>query len=160
MKIDEAAILEILLKELMDTAEGAYPAMELEEPTGEITTKRVGVWIWVKYRASTEGASWNHSTDRLKGDPYEAMAWRDWIGLVNTAPSKVSSPEALDAWALYKTEYLREYTDVGIWGRHSGSWVEDMSKDGEVKVHEVSLRTFHDVEPITNTKVETVKLER
>jgi len=133
--------------------EGATP------PLGYITLVSMDPWLWVKSRVNYRGASWNPSTDRVLGDRYEAHDWRDWIGLADSAPPKVSRPEELDEWALLTTIYLREYTDTGNWGRHKGRWVSDLQADGTATIL-IAEGVFHDVSPEKATKVEHVKLKK
>ena len=116
-------------------------------------------WLWVKSRVNYRGTSWTPSTDRLKGDRYEAHDWRDWIGLANSAPNVVSQPEELDEWALLSTVYLREYTDTGDWGRHKGRWVSDLQVDGTVTIY-VAEGVFHDESPEKMAKIEYLKLKK
>ena len=129
-------------------------------PTVEIETKKVAHWIWISTRADYEGASWNPSTDRLKGDPYSAHVFNNWIGEAKSAPSNVSKLEALNRWALFHTHYMREYTDVGSWGVHSGRWVHTVNPDGIVTLRINSSRTFQDVPPDVETTSEQFDLNR
>jgi len=129
-------------------------------PEVEIDTKKVGHWIWISTRADYEGASWNPSTDRLKGDPYSAHVFNNWIGEAKSAPRKVSHLDELDSWALLHTEYEREYTDVGSWGVHKGRWIESFSSDGIVTLRIHSNWRFQDVHPETETTSEQFEINR
>ncbi|MFW9965264.1 MAG: hypothetical protein ACFFCX_16950, partial [Candidatus Sifarchaeia archaeon] len=70
-------------------------------------------------------------------DPYIGVARYDWIGPKRTVPKEASTKEELDEWASISLQYARENTDVGIWGVHQGSWVEDLKEDGLVKIRDV-----------------------
>jgi hypothetical protein len=98
------------------------------------------------------------STDRAGGDPYIAQVRYDWIGPAASALHKVTDPKELDAWAILSTFYAREYTDVGIWGVHEGSWVESLSEDGTVTIREANGR-FQDESPESKSTLRTVKLK-
>ena len=138
----------------------SYETFESESPaSGYITLINIDPWLWVKSRVNYRGARWNPSTDRLKGDRYEAHNWRDWIGLIDYTPNKTSRPEELDEWALLTTTYLREYTDTGNWGRHSGRWISDLKTDGTVTIF-IAEGVFHDVSPEKKAKKELLKLKK
>jgi hypothetical protein len=128
-------------------------------PIGYITLISIDPWLWVKSRVNYRGAKWTPSTDRLKGDRYEAHDWRDWIGLANSAPTKVSRPEELDEWGLLSTNYLREYTDTGTWGRHKGRWVSELQADGTVTIL-IAEGVFHDISPEKVSTIERLKLKK
>ena len=127
-------------------------------PSGSITTEQIGKWLWVKARLLYEGTTMDQTTDRLSGDPYEAHVSFDWIGLAESAPSKISHSEELEKWAQIKTEYTCEYTDVGLWGVHEGEWVGEMKEDGTVSLYKAQGR-FQDVTPESTATVEQVKLK-
>jgi hypothetical protein len=93
----------------------------------------------------------------LSGDPYSGVVRYDWIGPKSTAPQKVSTQEELDAWASISLKYARENTDVGIWGVHSGSWVEDLTEDGTVVIRDVK-GSYQDEDPHSLGTSRTVKL--
>ena len=79
--------------------------------------------------------------------------------MIESAPTKVSRPEELDEWSLLKTTYLCEYTDVGIWGRHNGSYVDKLLEDGTVTIR-IAGESFHDVSPESKTTVQYVQLKK
>ncbi len=163
--IDTSALIKFLLNYLEskvndDFAKESYEAFEAESPPiGYISIVNINSWLWVKSRVNYRGGRWNPSTDRVRGDRYEAHDWRDWIGLADSAPIKVSQPEELDEWALLATTYLREYTDTGNWGRHKGSWVSELQADGTVTIF-MAEGVFHDVSPEKATQVKQVKLKQ
>ena len=156
--IDTASLHQYLLKILR--GDGSTGGFEEDGPPSGITeTIRRGRWLWVKSRLVYEGATWDQSTDRASGDPYEAQAGHDWIGPSATAPGKVSRPSQLERWALISTNYLREYTDKGCWGNHKGRWVEDLSPDGIATLY-IADEQFHDVSPISTTAEQIIDLKR
>lgn len=162
--IDTSAFKQFLINQFeteinRDFNQSPYQTFEPESPAlGYITIMSIGTWLWIKSRIAYRGATWSPSTDRLNGDRYEAHDWRDWIGLTESAPNKVSRPEELDEWALITTTYLREYTDTGEWGRHKGRWISDLWADGTVTIL-IAEGVFHDISPEKTTKVEQVKLK-
>lgn len=127
-------------------------------PQGEARVKEIGVWLHVIVNVTYDGTTMDQTTDRLSGDPYEALVVHGWIGLAETAPKKVSKPEELDEWAKLSTRYVQENTDVGIWGEHQGSWFEGLEEDGTVTLKEASGR-FQDVSPESLATEKTLKLE-
>ncbi|UCD91573.1 MAG: hypothetical protein JSV43_04770, partial [Methanobacteriota archaeon] len=153
-------LLAQLRTEVDNELNDGFSSAELDEPYGEISAVSVGKWLWIKSRLVYEGATWDPSTDRLSGDPISVHAYRDWVGLVESAPKKVSTPDELDSWALFSATYRRTYKDVQVpapWGTHKGRWVEKVTADGEVKVLEADGR-FQDVEPESTATVERIKL--
>ena len=126
-------------------------------PSGSTTVITVGPWSWIKSRYVYEGRTMDE-TSGISGDPYEAHTWYDWIGRTESAPAKVSKPEDLERWAIVSTCYLREYTDVGVWGRQEGRYVESIDEDGIVKIRNAGGR-FQDVAPESLTEFEEIKLE-
>ncbi|TET89461.1 MAG: HEAT repeat domain-containing protein [Methanomassiliicoccales archaeon] len=153
-------LLAQLRAEVDEELNDGFSSAELDYPYGEISAVRIGSWLWVKSRLVYEGATWNPSTDRASGDPISVHGWRDWIGLVESAPAKVSTPDELDSWALFSATYKRTYKDVQVpapWGSHKGRWVEKLTEDGGVKVLEAS-GFFRDVEPESTATVERVRL--
>lgn len=129
-----------------------------EPPQGEARVTEIGVWVYVTVDIMYEGTTMDQTTDRLSGDPYKAMVECGWIGLAETAPKKVSKPEELDEWAKLSTRYVRENTDVGIWGEHDGSWIARLEEDGTVTLKEASGR-FQDVDPESLATEKTLKLD-
>lgn len=129
-----------------------------EPPYGEARVEKIGVWLYVIVNIMYDGTTMDQTTDRLSGDPYEAVFVLGWIGLAETAPKKVSKTEELDEWAKLTTKYVMENTDVGIWGEHDGSWISRLEEDGTVTIKEVSGR-FQDEEPESLGTEKIVKLE-
>ena len=127
-------------------------------PNGEVCINEVGPWLSIIVDIAYAGTTMDQSTDRLSGDPYSAYIHHDWIGLADTAPKKVTDPKQLDEWAVLKTIYVRENTDVGLWGQHKGSYVTGLEEDGTVSLREADGR-FEDVDPESLTTEKTVKLE-
>ncbi|MFX0107594.1 MAG: hypothetical protein ACFE7R_04860 [Candidatus Hodarchaeota archaeon] len=127
-------------------------------PSGDISVKQVGKWLWVKAVISYYGSTTDQTTDRLSGDPYEAEVSYDWIGLADSAPSKVSKTDDLDKWAEISLKYVCENTDVGLWGTHEGSWVGNLEEDGTVTIYEAKGR-YEDVTPESTAQSKTVKLK-
>ncbi len=119
---------------------------ESSPPEGNIDTKQIGPWLLVTVSISYKGTTDGPSTDRAGGDPYSAQVRYDWIGPAASTPHTVTNPEELNAWALLGTFYVREYTDVGSWGVHEGSWVQNLSEDGTVFIREGNGR-FQDELP-------------
>ena len=162
--IDTNALNEFLIKDLETKinekfSKESYTSFEaLALPKGNITLITIDHWIWVKSRFFYLGARWDPSTDRAKGDRYDAHHWRDWIGLANSAPTKVSRPEELDKWAILATTYFREYTDTGDWGKHEGQWISELQEDGTVTIQEAE-GVFHDVSPEKSTTVKQLRFK-
>jgi HEAT repeat protein len=144
----------------VEGVQGRYGASFEEDgpATVEIKTEVAGPWLRVTSRADYEGATWDHSTDRLSGDPYSAHVFNDWVGEAKSAPSVVSDLEDLNKWALLHTMYERQYTDVGSWGVHVGRWIDSISPDGIVTLKVQSSRRFQDVSPVAETTSEQIDL--
>ena len=163
--IDTIALNDFLIKEFETKINEkfkneSYTSFEaLSPPKGYITLITIDPWLWVKSRVNYRGARWTPSTDSSKGDRYEAHDWRDWIGLANSAPTKVTCPEELDKWAILATTYLREYTDTGDWGKHEGQWISELQADGTATIH-VAEGVFHDISPEKSIIVKNLKLEK
>jgi len=126
-------------------------------PAGEIRLQEIGDWLSVVAVFRWEGTTMDQTTDRLSGDPYSSVVRYDWIGSKKSAPSKVSKPEELDTWASLKLKYARENTDVGIWGVHEGSWVEELKEDGTVTIRDAKGR-YEDEDPQTLGETRTIQL--
>ncbi|MHA1960402.1 MAG: hypothetical protein ACW99U_09235 [Candidatus Thorarchaeota archaeon] len=126
-------------------------------PSGSVHTEEIGKWLWVKARLLYNGTTSDPTTDRLSGDPYQAHMAYDWVGPIDSAPEKASTPGDLEEWAQIKTTYTCEYTDVGLWGEHQGRWVDDVGEDGTVTIR-VAKGRFQDVTPESTATTETVKL--
>jgi len=105
-----------------------------------------------------EGTTMDQSTDRLSGDPYYCVVRYDWIGLIETAPSKVNTIAELDEWAIHSLKYVRENTDAGAWGTHEGSYVEGFTKDGKVTLRNQKGH-YEDVDPGTEGELRELQLE-
>ena len=129
------------------------------------------LWImtWISYIITSlikilvnySGTTMDPSTDRASGDPEDAHAWYDWIGLEETAPKKVSKPEELDNWADIATYYRITFRDVqypGPFGHHHGRMVKTFTPDGKGEIYEVVEKRFQDVSPLTKCKVEPFDL--
>ncbi len=127
--------------------------------TDDIIIECIGSWVWIKACLEYKGATWNQTTDRASGDPYKAIIQRDWIGLLESAPTKVYRPKELYEWSLIKMAYLCEYTDVGVWGQHKGSYVDELREDGTVTIR-VAGEDFHDESPSSKTTVQHVQLKK
>lgn len=136
---------------------GSY--REENSPDGIIIVKQVGIWLWVSVGLDMDGTTMDQTTDRLRGDPYEAEVRYDWIGLATTAPEKVSHTDQLDEWAKLSTSYVRENNDSGYWGSHNGKWVEKLLEDGTVTLRVASGR-YQDAPPESTTKLEQIELDR
>ena len=152
--------LHMFLLEKLKNLEGISPPGYFEDdgpPMGSTESISVDPWLWIKCRLEYEGRT-HDRTSGVSGDPYEAHVWYDWVGKADTAPAKVSRPEDLERWALLSTYYLREYTDVGVWGRQDGRYVESLEADGSVKIRNARGR-FQDVSPESLSEVEEIKLE-
>jgi hypothetical protein len=120
---------------------------------------QTGPWLTIIVDVAMSGTTMDQTTDRASGDPYSAYVHYDWIGLFETAPKKVTTPEELDEWAVYNSMYVRENTDVGSWGVHSGSYVTGLDEDGTLTIREASGR-FEDVDPSEETTEKTIKLKK
>jgi len=127
-------------------------------PEGNIDTKQIGPWLLVTVSISYEGTTDGPTTDRAGGDPYSAQVRYDWIGPAASAPHKVTDSEELNAWAVLSTYYVREYTDVGSWGVHEGSWIESLGEDGTVTIREATGR-FQDELPESKSTGRTITLK-
>jgi hypothetical protein len=131
---------------------------ESSPPEGDIDAKQIGPWLLVTASINYDGATDGPTTDRAGGDPYSAQVRYDWIGPADSAPHEVTSPEELNAWALFSTFHVREYNDVGIWGVQEGSWVESLSEDGTVTIREANGR-FQDELPESKSTLREVVLK-
>ncbi|MFW9849135.1 MAG: hypothetical protein ACFFF4_08340 [Candidatus Thorarchaeota archaeon] len=120
--------------------------------------KKTGPWLTIMVDIAMSGSTMDQTTDRAGGDPYSAYVHNDWIGLLKSAPKKVTKPEELDEWSIFKSRYVREYTDVGVWGVHSGTYVTGLDEDGTLTIREASGR-FQDVDPEELTTEKKIKLK-
>ncbi|MHA2151251.1 MAG: hypothetical protein ACXAAQ_04575 [Candidatus Thorarchaeota archaeon] len=117
-----------------------------DSPKGDIRIQEIGKWISIVVVFRWEGSTTDQTTDRLSGDPYSGVVRYDWIGPKDSAPEKVSTSKELDEWASLNLKYARENTDVGLWGVHSGSWVEDLKEDGTVTIRDAK-GAYQDEDP-------------
>jgi len=120
---------------------------------------QVGPWMSIIADVAMSGTTMDQTTDRASGDPYSAYIHYDWIGVLETAPKKVTTPKELDDWALYKSRYVRENTDVGVWGVHEGSYVVGLEEDGTLTIREVENKSINDVDPESLTIEKMIKLK-
>ena len=127
-------------------------------PEGAPSVQEIGKWLVVTIVFRWEGTTMDQTTDRLSGDPYYGVVRYDWIGLMETAPSKVKIPKELDEWAIHSLKYVRENTDAGSWGEHEGSYIEQMTKDGKVVIRDQKGR-YQDVNPESVGELRTIQLE-
>jgi Leucine-rich repeat (LRR) protein len=147
-----------LHKFLLDKLWKTQSSTNKESPlTGETKVIPIGIWFWIKSRLHHEYSTWDWSTDRASGDPRYNSWVKDWIGLIENAPKKVSLPKDLDNWALFKASYFCESGEVG--GDHRGRWVENFEKDGMLTVHNAD-GNFYNVPSINATWVQKVDLKR
>ena len=126
-------------------------------PDGSIRLQEIGDWLSIVVIFSWDGTTMDQTTDRLSGDPYSGVVRYDWIGPKDSAPKEVSTSEELDAWARISLKYARENTDVGIWGVHSGSWIEDLEEDGTVTIRDAK-GSYQDEDPQTLGETRTIHL--
>ncbi|MBY8998363.1 MAG: hypothetical protein KGD60_11585 [Candidatus Thorarchaeota archaeon] len=126
-------------------------------PEGEIRLQEIGNWLSIVVVFRWDGTTMDQTTDRLSGDPYSGVVRYDWIGPKASAPKEVSTADELDAWAGVSLKYARENTDVGIWGVHSGSWIEDFKEDGTVTIRDVK-GSYQDEDPQSLGETRTMKL--
>ncbi len=157
--IDTTELHEFLLKKLNEL-EGISPPGYFHDsgpPEGKTIAIVMGAWLWVKARLYYEGSTIDRKSG-VGGNMYDVHPWYDWVGRADSAPTKASSPFDLDEWAIIKTYYLCEYTDVGSWGFHEGRYVKNIQKDGTVEIRKANGR-FHDVTPESMTEVEEIKLD-
>ncbi len=126
-------------------------------PEGAPSLQEIGKWSIVIVIFRWEGTTMDQTTDRLSGDPYYAVVRYDWIGLTETAPEMVNTIEELDAWAIQSLKYVRENTDVGAWGRHEGSYIEDFKPDGTVIIRDQTGK-YEDIDPAETGELRTIHL--
>ncbi len=127
-------------------------------PEGSIRTEQIGPWTLVMITISHSGTTMDRTTDRSGGDPYSVTVRYDWVGPAENAPEEVSKQKELDDWSVLNTRYVCEYTDVGSWGQHKGTWIRDLKEDGTVTLG-VASGSFQDVSPESTAETETQKLE-
>ena len=126
-------------------------------PEGEISFQEIGKWLVIVWIFRWEGRTMDQSTDRALGDPFYCVVRYDWIGLIETAPSKVKSVAELDEWAIHSLKYVRENNDAGAWGSHAGSYIEGFTQDGAVTLRDQKGR-YKDEDPGTTGELRTIQL--
>ena len=129
-----------------------------EPPEGSISFQEIGKWLVVIVAFRWEGTTMDQTTDRLGGDPYYSIVRYDWIGLKETAPSEVKTIEELNQWSIRSLNYVCENTDVGSWGVHQGSYIDELKEDGTLVIR-VQEGRYQDVDPMTEGELETIQLE-
>jgi len=160
MKIDLSKLEKYLIKKLVDEVKDEWSDLshfrETKPGTAEVTTVIVGKWLCVKILVNYNGTTMDQTTDRLSGDPEDAHAWYDWIGLEETAPKKASKLEELDNWADITTYYRITFRDVqypGPFGHHNGRMIKIFTPDGKGEIYEAMERRFQDESPVSKCKV-------
>ncbi|MCK5264803.1 MAG: hypothetical protein KAR03_04280 [Candidatus Thorarchaeota archaeon] len=127
-------------------------------PEGNIELKEIGNWLSIVAVFRWDGTTMDQTTDRSSGDPYSCVVRYSWIGPKESTPNKVSTPEELDTWASVSLKYASENTDVGLWGVHQGSWVEDLKEDGTVTIRDAK-GSYQDEAPQSLGESRTIQLE-
>ena len=127
-----------------------------ESPEGSISFQEIGKWLVVVFR--WEGTTMDQTTDRLSGDPYYCVVRYDWIGFQEGAPSKADSIDDMNKWAVQSLKYVRENTDAGAWGRHEGSYIEELKEDGTLILRD-QKGGYEDVDPMTEGELRTIQLD-
>ena len=127
-------------------------------PEESISFQEIGKWLVIILIYRWEGTTMDQTTDRLGGDPYYCIVRYDWIGLIETAPSEVKTLEELDEWAIHSLKYVCENNDVGAWGSHEGSYIDEFTKDGKVTLR-VQTGRYRDVDPVTEGELQELHLE-
>ncbi len=126
-------------------------------PEGAISFQEIGKWLCVVVVFRWEGSTMDQTTDRLSGDPFYCVVRYDWIGLKETAPTQANKIDDLNSWATQSLFYVRENTDVGIWGVHEGSYVEDLKVDGTLTIRDVKGK-YQDEDPRTLGETRIIQL--
>jgi len=145
------SLRQALINEVKSVPNGYGAGFEADGPPEvEIKTTVAGPWIWINSEADYEGRTMDR-TSGVSGDPYSAHVFHNWVGEVKSAPKSVKHLADLHNWALLHTEYVRQYTDTGSWGVHSGRWVDGITKEGIVSLRVESKSSFQDVSPRTET---------
>jgi len=139
----------------------SYPASSFE-PDGPVRVgihpEEIGDWLLIKTTAKISGRMWDPSTDRAKGDPYSASTSNYWVGLSKTIPKDIEHNYELDEWALVRSVYKDEDTDIGVWGVHAGGYISKVTQAGTVFFNQVTNRAYQDVSPSTQTEKKTTRL--
>ncbi|HUT82745.1 MAG TPA: hypothetical protein VMZ29_16235 [Candidatus Bathyarchaeia archaeon] len=167
MKIDTSKLEDFLKKKLEDDVE-----LEMDDfmsltpsgpPTCKIESHNMDKWLGIKALVNYNGRTMDPSTDRVSGDPEDAHAWYDWIGLAATAPKSVKHPDELNTWAHLATYYRITFRDVqypGPFGFHSGRLLKDFTKSGIAEVYVVTEERFQDEAPVSKTKEIKIDLNK
>ena len=147
-----------------EIAEAIFNEAEQLRPSGTVRKRKkssdlqvVGNILWISARSEIRGRSFDPSTDRLGGDPFTTEVCRHWIGLATNPPTSADVAD-LDQWATLSTHYVRQNRDTGYWGTHRGSWVENITVDGEVVLRVVSDSHYQDLPPKQATTEERRRL--
>ncbi|MBE0526049.1 MAG: hypothetical protein IH631_03845 [Candidatus Thorarchaeota archaeon] len=127
-------------------------------PEAAPSFQEIGKWLVVVIIFRWEGTTMDQSTDRLNGDPYYCVVRYDWIGLIETAPSKIKSVQEMDEWAIHSLKYVRENNDAGAWGTHEGSYIEGFTVEGAVTLRDQTGR-YQDEDPAITGELRTIQLE-
>ncbi len=165
MPIDISELEKFIIKKLVKDVESEWgSAFDEDGPcTSDRVIALVGKWLCIKITANYSGSTMDQSTDRASGDPEDAHAWYDWIGLAETAPKSVKHPDELNEWAHLATYYRLTFRDVQYpapFGHHSGRMVKNFTEKGIAELYVVTNRRFQDVSPITQTKEEVIDLNK
>ncbi|MHA1840463.1 MAG: hypothetical protein ACTSYW_00665, partial [Candidatus Heimdallarchaeota archaeon] len=156
MTIDLSKLKKNLVKKLVDEVEDEWSDLGSFTPDhkgeAETMTVVVGKWLCIKILVNYSGRTMDQSTSRALGDPEDAHAWYDWIGLEETAPEKLAKLEEINNWADISTYYRVTFRDVqhpGPFGHHDGRMVKIFTPDGKGEIYEVEEKRFKDVSPLT-----------
>ncbi|MFW9922725.1 MAG: hypothetical protein ACFFDW_05470 [Candidatus Thorarchaeota archaeon] len=166
MDIDTSKLEKFLKDKLENEVEDEMDDFMSFTPTGLPTCKieihTMDKWLGIKALVNYTGSTMDPSTDRASGDPEDAHAWYDWIGLIATAPKSVKHPDELNEWAHLATYYRITFRDVqypGPFGFHSGRLLYNFTQ-GIAVVYVVTEERFQDVAPITKTKEIQIDLNK
>lgn len=168
MKIDTSKLEDFLKKKLEDEVEADMEDIMSFTPSGpptcEIESHTKDKWFGIKALVNYKGSTMDPSTDRASGDPEDAHAWYDWIGLAETVPNIVKHPDELNNWAHLATYYRITFRDVqypGPFGFHSGRLLKEfITESGIAEVYIVTKERFQDEAPISKTKVIKIDLNK
>lgn len=166
LNIDTSKLENFLKKKLEDEVESGMDDFMSFTPSGPPTCKieirTMDKWLGIKALVNYSGSTMDPSTDRASGDPEDAHAWYDWIGLITTAPKVVKHPDELNEWAHLATYYRITFRDVqypGPFGFHSGRLLWNFTQ-GIAVVCVVTEERFQDVEPKSKTKEIQIDLNK
>ncbi|NHJ87478.1 MAG: hypothetical protein FK734_18600 [Asgard group archaeon] len=169
MVIDTSKLEIYLKKKLEDEVEDEWSDMPMASftsdgpPTCSIELHPLEKWFGIKALVNYKGSTMDPSTDRASGDPEDAHAWYDWLGLAEDLPKSVEKTEDLDNWALIHTYYRVTFRDVqypGPFGHHSGRLIKSCNLDGKGEIYVVVEKYFRDEAPISKCKVEEFDLNK